>query len=196
MYNLKGLAAHELGHAIQAVVQDNGVLPTDISFEKSEGALAYCNFEYVDDRELLGKYSKFEGISNLGGLFGELLMFGKFIPWGARQDIDSFTSTNSNKKHQLIVELDKWMWVDNDKDSFRTHTNHADLKKRRQSFMLSPTVSQRLPETWECFLDFCSRIDTTEFVSVIEEIAKEKIKTIDRKEMFKYVERIVNFEGS
>ncbi len=189
----KTTIAHELGHAICAEVQDKIWYPTGLSFKEDDTAAAYC---YCDKKKNKKTYvnsphSKSNGMMNLGGLFGELLWHGKWSPWSARADIDEFVSLNEKSKGKLKQELDDWMWVDDDKLSFRFCTQFGDIESRRSFRMDTHDTARRLPIVWEAYLDFCDRIDKKAFIENVDYIDDNDIEEVESDLLKKIMKEII-----
>ena len=187
----KYIVAHELGHAICAEVQDGFWYPSGLSFKKEDGTIAacFCDKRKVRKKNVTGPYSRTIGMMNLGGLFGELLWCGEWSPWGARADIDEFITVNSTR-NSIKNELDEWMWMNDDKLSFRACTKINDGEERRKFRMDCHDTARRLPSLWSAYLDFCDRVDKQEFknqVNIIVSNNKVEIKTKDLKAIMKEI---------
>ncbi len=188
-----GLISHELGHAVCAEVQDGFWYASGLVLTKDDGALAYCWSEKRDDRKpnINGPYSKIKGMMSLGGVFGEILLQGKWSPWGARYDIDEFATANSKGNNKLMIELDRWLWIDDDELSFKACSTHSDERSRRAFVLDAHDTVRRLPNLWDAYLDFCDRINKVVFLSNVEDIAKSKKVELDEAELKKIVKEIV-----
>jgi hypothetical protein len=181
----KSTIAHELGHAICAEVQDGFWYPSSLDFERDENALAYCYCEKLDEKKtyVKGPYSRAKQVMNLGGIFGELLQGGEWSPWGARADLDEFVTANYKSKSKLKVELDEFLFQDDDELSFRACSSYPDQQSRRNFVLDHHDTCRRLPELWIAYLDFCDRISKDAFRDNVDDIAKNKETTIDGKNL-------------
>lgn len=184
--NRKDLIAHEFGHAMCSMVQDSKYTPIDISLKAEKDMLGWCDFNYeVYPRKLKTRYSKHKSMSDLGGLFGELVLNGKWMPFGARSDIDSYIIQNSESQ-KLATELDNWFFIDEDDLSFRACTKLPG-KNRRFFFLDAGDTAERLPHLWEAYLEFCSFIDKEQFRLIVEEVYKNKLDYISASVLKRYV---------
>jgi len=176
----KSIIAHELGHALSSEFQDGYGDPINIEFEPdgNELAICWCAEHEKKKPNVAGVYSKTKSISDLGGIFGELLYTGGWNPWGARVDVDNFLCSNYRSTSNLKNELDEWMWVDDDSLSMRACTCGDTITSRRSFELDHHDTCERLPAMWLAYVDFCNRIDKTEFRRVVDEILKNKTKTI------------------
>ena len=189
----KNIIAHELGHMLSAVVQDGFWIPTSLKLKGEYNTLAHCACKQETKmKKIRGPYVKIKGIMDLGGIFGELLWSGSWRPWGCRQDVDDFTLGNKNLNNILVVELDYWLWVDDDELSFRACSQFDCDSSRRQFMMDHHDTCKRLPELWKVYLDFCDRIDKISFKENVIDISKHKRTTIGNKELKKIIKDIVH----
>ncbi len=182
---VKIIIAHELGHAVSALAQDTGYIPTIIELSESKGALAAC---YMDEFKMdkPGPFGKYKGICDLGGIFGEILFQGHWNPWGARQDLDNFITANPK-----LVELDYWMWLSVEDHSFHKSVAMATIKDRRLVQVDSHETYTYVPFIWEAYCDFCERIDKEEFINVVNELHKNKTVRIEGEEIVEIGRRIL-----
>jgi len=188
----KYLIAHELGHAVCAEVQDGFWYSSGLVLERDETSLAYAWSEKLDTKKegLKSPYVKLKQMMNLGGLFGELLYSGKWNPWGVRADIDEVVSANTSR-HPLILELDDWLWRDDDENSFRFCSALSTDSERRAFTLDAHDTARRLPALWDAYLDFCDRIDKHLFCVNVDEIVKSKKTEIEEEELKEIVKEIV-----
>ena len=186
----KDIISHELGHAISAIVQDNWVLPHEICLNETRMDTAMMLYHDVPKRGLTGKYSTLRGVSDLGGIFGELLNKGKWAPWGCRIDIETFISSCIKTKRPIWNEMDLWKNVEDDSYSFRKISVLVPFKLRKYEYFNELETECRLPNMFDIYKDFKDRIDIDEFNKVVNEIYKEKIINIDKDKLFGYIERI------
>jgi len=186
------LIAHELGHAIAGILQDNLYWPESITLYGSKGILACCEF---DDRprKITGRFGKFKYMSDLGGLYGELIIEGSWNPWSARSDLDSFNCENTSNISK-ISELDQWLWMDDDDLSFRACTKLFPIKERRFFKLDAHETFKRLPFIWDAFCDFCDKINKNEFKTIVKEIRKNEEEVLDQKQIEDYAKRIITCE--
>jgi len=186
----KQIIAHELGHAISGVVQDNYLLPYEIEFNEVVGTTASCSVEFVSKRGLKGPFSTLKNVSDLGGVFGELVFCKKFEPWGCRVDIDNFISSNLKSTRGVIHEVDMWFNVEEDGYSFYVIRSTIPYKNKKRVLYDETEFECRLPNMYEIYEDFLNRIDVKEFRACVNEIYRGKITNIDKDELFGYIERI------
>lgn len=186
--------AHELGHAVCAEALDGFWYPSSLSFEKDDNAIAYCYCDQLDTKKphIKGPYSRTKQVMVLGGIFGEILIGGKWSPWSARADLDDLTTANIKSTHPLIDEVDNWMWRDYDSLSFRACTS-LDTDRARRSFLLdSHDTARRLPELWKVYLEFCDKIDKIAFEDNVHDISKSGSKSIEGKELSEILMGIIH----
>ncbi|MBU1082737.1 MAG: hypothetical protein KKB59_19785 [Spirochaetes bacterium] len=182
--------AHELGHVICAKVHDGINVIDKIILESNDNVDAWCEYsELKQELVVESSYKKFKGMFHLGGIFGEILYHSKWNACGARRDIDDFVTPNK-KNTKFICEIDSWFWIDDDALSFRGLTA-GDSEYRTETFITFYETAIRLPELWKAFLDFCSRIDTHEFIKTVDEIHNNEITIITKKEINKIIRRVV-----
>jgi hypothetical protein len=168
----RSLVAHELGHAVCAEVQDGFWYACGLSFKAEDGQLACCYTEKLDRKKpnIKGPYSRVKNMVSLGGIFGELLYHGAWSPWSARADVDEFATENRTTKNKVMLELDSWMWRDDDDLSYRFCTNRG-IAARRNVVLDIHDTARRLPFLWDAYLDFCDRIDKEAFLIKVEEVS-------------------------
>ena len=190
----KALVAHELGHAISATVQDAFWVPSSIEFIKndSEQAACYCDKLEMRKSGMKGPHSRTKHIMNLGGIFGELLWCGSWSPWGARADIDDFITANYRSKSDLKFELDSWMFIDDDKLSFRACSKRDENVERVEFELDHHDTCRRLPQLWDAYLDYCDKIDKGAFMETIDEISKANEEIIQGKKLKEIIGGIIN----
>lgn len=201
------IIAHELGHAIAAMILDVEFDPVAIEISpKGSSAQAYCHLTSdTDDEDRMKKGNmssvkdakKLADIVDLGGIFGELIYAGEWDPWGSRSDLDEFTSTNRKRKSPLIDEIFEWMWNDEDELSFISKIReHKDRILKYESTLDFYDTMVRLPYLWSVYIDFCGKIDRKEFKNVVNEMNKSKSNFIEGKELKAYLNRIIIREES
>lgn len=178
--------AHEFGHAISGFVQDIDFSPIFIELNPSKGCQASCSFS-GGKKKTTGEFSKVKHMSDLGGIFGELLYSGYWKPWGVRSDVDDFTYKSS----KWTEELDSWLWVDDDDLSFRACSQLDSESLRRRVIMDSHDTARRLPTLWSMYMDFCDKIDKGEFKLIVNEIYRDKISEIGEDDLLKFSERVI-----
>ena len=195
-YSMSLVVAHELGHAVVAAMLDNEYEPICIEMKPDDGlSLAYCNLHPLDVKKgnkSIHSASKLHHITDLGGIFGELLFGGEFEPWGSRSDVDNFLCVNSQSRGKLVEELFDWMWNDDDALSWWSVTREIkDRKKKYQATLDLYDVEHRLPHLWSIYKDFIGKIDRKEFKNVVDEIARSKVDYVGDKELNEYLDRII-----
>ena len=182
----KLLIAHELGHAVAGVLQDTLYYPCSIDLARSKGSLGSCTFD-DKPRKLPSKYGKYKYMSDLGGIYGELLFGGAWSPWGARSDLDSIATANLK-----LTEIDKWMWHDSDPLSFRACSRLETIKLRRAFVLDAHETFVRLPFIWEAYCSWCEDIDKNEFKNIVNEINSDGIEHIDFDALSVILKRIIH----
>ena len=191
----KKIIAHELGHAICGYILDNAFHPIELELETDDPtARAYCHFSELEEKgnTSIKSLTKLENISDLGGLFGELILDGSWAPWGSSYDMDDFIITNIKSKSALITELFDWMWNDGDELGYcQVIRREKTIKGKRDTTLDVYDTMDRLPNLWAVYMDFLWKIDRKEFNEVVDEISKGKKKNIKGAELKKYILRIV-----
>lgn len=171
----KVLIAHELGHVVSAYWKDVKYIPTSMVLSPGAGSLAYTNF--CERKNNLDIIVKFNNISALGGIFGEIMMEGKWCPWGARSDIDEFICENQKSRSKLISELQTWLWASTSEDSFFDISRRKTFEKRRSIKYSTLKTRQLFPDLWKFYVDFYSSINVGVFLGIVDDISvSEKIE--------------------
>lgn len=186
------LVAHELGHAVSALIYDTDCVPSMMEFSGDTFTYATCSFVGDKNKKVKSRYGNLKEVSYLGGIFGELAYSGLWYPWGARDDIENFLIANEKSKHSLVLELDYWMFTDHAKNSFRDCASGRTIKQRRlfTTSLKATEVSTR--HLYDCFLDFTSRINVDLFAKSIDEITESGKFKIYKQSINKYTRRIIN----
>ena len=193
------LIAHEFGHAVVANIIDNCYkCSSGIDLKPEDGlARAYCDLipsrkKVISPRnKSKQRFSNIINITDLGGIFGELLYRQRFDPWGSREDLDGFITINMRSRSKLISELFAWMWNDDDELSFPSLMKREKSSYKKQFISLDIyDVMKRLPNLWEAYLDFLDKIDRDEFSLVVDEISLCNDDYIDEVDLEGYVNRI------
>lgn len=185
-----GTIAHELGHAVLAYACDSFYVPTEINLKPDEvNLIAYCNME-TGHRENILSPSKFKGISDLGGPFGELIHLGEWNPWCARADIDGFVTSNKKSTHELVTSLDDWMWTRDDEMSFRAVSRVQPFEARYKVFFDHHDTAKVLPQLFLVYLEFCDLIDKNVFRQTVRDLTASKIVSIENEELTKLMIKI------
>ena len=127
-------------------------------------------------------------MSDLGGIYGDLLFSGGWSPLAARGDMESFITENSTTG---MTDLMAWFWKDDDDLSFRAASSLPTKKERNDFKFDSHETCIRLPFVWEAYCDFCDKIDKAEFKAIVSEIYKAKKKKINKKQIQAYAKRII-----
>ena len=186
----EGTIAHELGHAVLAYACDSFYMPSEINLKPEEqNLIAYCNMEMGQRTDVL-KPSKFKGISDLGGLFGELVHLGVWNPWCSRSDIDGFITSNKKSTHELVLSLDLWMWTDDSEMSFRASSIIQPFEARYKVFFDHHDTAKVLPQLFFEYLEFCDVIDKSEFRRTVKELTVSKIVSIENEDLTKLMVKI------
>lgn len=197
------LLAHEMGHALIAHMFEEKYDPIAIEICKpSDPAQAYCHF--TDEKT--SKAGNTSGVrsnrslvdlTDLGGLFGELLYRGEWDPWGSRTDIDNFTCANKKRTSGIVHELFEWMWNDRDELSFfEKISEHKERKMKYESTLDVYDTMYRLPLLYQAYEDFLWKINRKEFKNVVDTLAGEKEVFVEGDELRYYLNRIYNREDS
>ena len=182
----KKIIAHEIGHALVGRLFDKEYDPDYLLLEGEKGSIAACYF--LQERTSIPPYPGLKNISDLGGMFGELLYCGCWWPWGARADLDNISYEGNNK---LVKEVDEWLWNSNKKNSFfGLIKNKTRLERRRIKCDKVYTVKY-LPNIWNEYCKFINFIDKKEFLLVIDEIYNEKECIIHNKKLCEIMDRIM-----
>lgn len=178
-----GTIAHEMGHAVLAYACDSFYMPTEINLKPDEvNLIAYCDME-TGHRENILAPSKFKGISDLGGAFGELIHLGEWNPWCSRADIDGFITSNKKSTNELILALDDWMWIRTDDTSFHAVSQVKPFEARYKVFYDHHDTAKILPHLFLEYCKFCDLIDKKTFRQTVQDLSASKIISIENEEL-------------
>lgn len=189
----KSIIAHELGHAV-LMHMDNEFKATKISLKEEDGNWASCDCKKIKGGKgntVNLEVSKLHGISDLGGIFGELVFCGKWNPWGCRLDLDDFTSNNCTSKSKIVNEAFEWLWNDSDKLSFFNFLKKKSRYKKSVSYFTEKQTEKRLSNMWSAYQSFASKINPTEFRYIVNEIYEKEKEEIRHNTIQKYIKRVV-----
>jgi hypothetical protein len=164
-----------------------------LDLSTNDTAYAQCYpTERLSKRGMKVKRKNLAFIIDLGGLFGEMLLLGKCVPWGARIDITDFLACNRIAS-AYRQELDRWFYTDNTPLSFRKFLLKG-VHKRRFAYITEEEFKERLPATYRIYVLFKSLIDQDEFKAVIEELWADsqlrELTTIAEEPLTKLIRRV------
>jgi len=193
----KRIVAHEFGHIVASMTHDNFLMPSRMVLKKDGYAEAYTLFDDVPFKNL-GTIKKnltnVKNLCNLGGIFGELLVYGSWTPWQARQDLDEFVTLNI-KRQKLVKEIVAWMWLDTDPQSFvelvREDYRNRAKKIRNHIFFSENQMVERLPLLHSTYCDFLSIIHQDEFKAIVNEIYADGRTVYTKRNFAKFAERVI-----
>lgn len=185
-----GTIAHELGHAVLAYACDSFYMPIEINLKPEEqNLIAYCEMQTGNRTDVIAP-SKFKGISDLGGPFGELIQLGEWNPWCARADIDGFITSNKKSSHELITSIDDWMWVRDDELSFKAVSRVQPFEARYKVFFDHHDTAKVLPQLFSEYIKFCDLIDKSAFRQTVKDLTVSKIDSIKGEDLIKLMIKI------
>lgn len=193
----KGTIAHELGHIIVNEVLDGMFITTKLVLNPSEGSLAYVEYDNSKRKKCKYKLGKVESFMDLGGIFGELVYYKKVSVWGARADLDSFTSVNirvTKSKQKIVKEIYTWLWINKNQSLFRVA--RLPTIKQRDAFAIPLEKFQKiLPITYKVYLDFLKLIDEKEFITVVNDIFNTKKATYNEADIQSFISKITRIKN-
>ena len=177
--------AHELGHALYGNLFDTEADATSIDIGGDASLQGWCEFAEKQQAHIPTKYSRLKDLSDLGGIFGELMFSGSFGVYGARSDLDDFVTVNKRSQSSIIGELYNWFWLEDDDLSYKTITKYECTQ------ITEDEMINRLPWLYDAYQTFNQYIDEEQFTCEVDELHSTGVTEIDDETIRAIIERVV-----
>lgn len=185
----KEIISHELGHAICSDVMDGMYDVGEISFTPKDEKNCYAYCHLIERKNMkFRSYKKLKDLSDLGGIFGEMIYSGKFNLWWAREDLDNFATSNFYSKSKLVDEVEHLL----NKSELSQKIRNMPRKSRKTIEPVSIVlIKNDYPELYKAYRYLERRIDKMNYRSSVNQLSYKEINSVSEKQYLKIKGEII-----
>jgi hypothetical protein len=177
----KEIISHELGHAICSDVMDGMYDVDEISFTPKDEKNCYAYCHLVERKNMKFKpYRKLKDLSDLGGIFGEMLYDGKFNLWWAREDLDNFVTSNYHSKSKLVDEVEHLL----NKSELSQKIRLIPRKSRKATMdpISIVVIKNNYPEIYKAYRYLERRVNKWNFKTCVNQLNFKSVNSVSKKQ--------------